>query len=52
MYLGLDLRGGVDFLLLDAEFHTRTGLLPQVERSPGWRQAFRARDAVLYVRRS
>jgi hypothetical protein len=41
----------VDFLLLDASYHARTGLLAQVERSSVWRQAFRSRNAILYVRR-
>jgi hypothetical protein len=43
---------GVDFLLLDASYHARTGLLARVEQSPAWRPAFRCRDAILYVRRA
>jgi hypothetical protein len=42
----------VDYLVLDAHYHARTGLLERVERSQVWRPAFRSRDAVLYVRRS
>jgi hypothetical protein len=45
----LDARG-VDFLLLDADFHGRTGLLARVARSAGWRQELRSRDALLFVR--
>ncbi len=42
----------VDYLLLDAGYHARTGLLPQVERSTAWERVFQAGDAVLYERRS
>jgi len=42
----------VDFLLLDSTYHARTGLLRQVEQSSVWREAFRVRDAILYVRRA
>jgi hypothetical protein len=41
----------VDYLLLDADYHARTGLLGRVARSPAWRQEFRSGDAVLYARR-
>lgn len=39
---------GVDGLLLDATYHG--GLLPQVRRSPAWREAMSAGPAVLFVR--
>jgi hypothetical protein len=42
---------GVDYLLLDAEYHARTGLLERVARSSTWRPTFRAGAAVLYARR-
>ncbi len=42
---------GVDYLLLDGDYHARTGLLERVARSSTWRPEFRSRDAVLYVRR-
>ncbi len=41
----------VDYLILDADYHARTGLLERVARSGVWREAFRVRDAVLFVRR-
>jgi hypothetical protein len=41
----------VDYLLLDADYHRRTGLLDRVARSPAWRPEFRSGDAVLYARR-
>lgn len=41
----------VDYLVLDAGYHDRTGLLERVARSPAWRPAFRSRDAILYIRR-
>ncbi len=40
----------VDYLVLDAAYHARTGLLERVARSPAWARAFQSRDAVLYVR--
>src|SRR5262249_34570641 len=42
---------GVEYLVLDANYHARTGLLQRVGESPRWRQAFRSRSVVLYVRR-
>ena len=41
----------VDYLVLDADYHGRTGLLQRVARSPAWRQEFRAGPALLYARR-
>jgi hypothetical protein len=41
----------VDYLLLDADYHARTGLLERVARSPAWREEFRAGPAMLYARR-
>jgi hypothetical protein len=41
----------VDWLLLDADYHARTGLLPRVERSATWQQVFRSNGAVLFMRR-
>jgi hypothetical protein len=40
----------VDYLVLDTEFHGRTGLLERVAQSPHWRRAFASRRAVLFVR--
>lgn len=40
----------VDALLLDSDYHARTGLLAQVDRSPRWHKQFRARNALLYLR--
>ena len=40
----------VDALILDADYHARTGLLPGVERSPDWRRVSQERDALLFVR--
>jgi hypothetical protein len=40
----------VDYLLLDARYHERTGLLAAVERSSLWRPTFVAGDARLFVR--
>jgi hypothetical protein len=40
---------GVDCLVLDEEGYHQ-GLLPQVRRSPCWRQVFRQGNAVLFVR--
>jgi len=41
---------GVDALLLDREYHARTGLLPQVEASSGWKRVLEAGPALLYLR--
>ncbi len=41
---------GVDYLILDTDYHSHTGLLRQVAQSPNWRQAFQARSVVLFVR--
>lgn len=41
---------GVDVLLLDADYHARTGLLPQVEQSGRWRQTMREGPALVYLR--
>jgi hypothetical protein len=41
----------VDYLLLDADYHRRTGLLGRVAGSRAWREEFRAGGAVLYARR-
>ncbi len=40
----------IDALLLDAGYHRRTGLLEQVERSPGWQRQYEIGNAVVYVR--
>jgi len=40
----------VDYLILDADYHGRTGLLKRVAESPQWQRAFQSRSAVLYVR--
>ncbi len=44
-------RYGVAALVLDADFHARTGLLEKVDGSPGWRRVFKMRNAVLYLRK-
>jgi hypothetical protein len=41
----------VDALVLDSEFHDRTGLLAKVEKSPAWQNVFQQRGAVLFLRR-
>jgi hypothetical protein len=41
---------GVDYLILDTEYHGRSGLLARVAESPHWHRAFQARSAILYVR--
>jgi len=41
----------VDYLLLDADYHGRTGLLGRVAGSRAWREEFRSGGAVLYARR-
>jgi hypothetical protein len=40
----------VNYLILDAGYHRRTGLLPRVEASDRWRQTDRVGDALLFVR--
>lgn len=40
----------VDALVLDTEYHVRTGLLPHVQRSGAWRLVAQSRDALLYLR--
>ncbi len=42
----------VDSLLLDNEFHARTGLLEKVRNSPDWEMVFQQRGVVLFLRRS
>jgi hypothetical protein len=42
----------VDVLLLDTEYHRRTGLLEQVESSPHWQRRHQTGKAVLFVRAS
>jgi hypothetical protein len=41
----------INCLVLDADFHDRTGLLPLVERSDAWEQVAQVGAAVLFVRR-
>ena len=43
---------GVEYLILDANLHGRSGLLQEVSQSPRWQQAFTSRSAVLFVRKS
>jgi hypothetical protein len=40
----------VDALVLDAEYHARTGLLPHVQQSTAWRCVAQSRDALLLLR--
>ena len=40
----------VDALVLDAEFHHSSGLLPAVRQSPQWKEEFKAGNALLFVR--
>jgi hypothetical protein len=40
----------VDYLILDADFHGRTGLLQHALASPHWQRVFVSRQAVLFVR--
>jgi hypothetical protein len=42
---------GVDYLILDADYHGRSGLLDRVTKSPRWERAFQARSAILFVRK-
>jgi hypothetical protein len=41
----------VDCLVLDAEYHARTGLLPQVERSMEWQRVSQHGPAIVFARR-
>jgi hypothetical protein len=41
----------VNYLVLDAGYHQRTGLLARVEASDRWQQTCRAGDVLLFVRR-
>jgi hypothetical protein len=41
---------GVDYLILDTDYHGKTGLLDQVSGSPCWQRVAQSRQAVLYVR--
>jgi hypothetical protein len=41
----------IDCLVLDAEFHARTGLLPLVEQSASWERSHQVGAAVLFVRK-
>jgi hypothetical protein len=43
-------RYAVDCLVLDADYHARTGLLLQVERSTQWQRAGRYGPAIVYTR--
>jgi hypothetical protein len=43
---------GVDYLILDADLHGRTGLLDRVAHSSRWQQAFASRRAILFVRKA
>ena len=40
----------VDYLILDTNYHDKTGLLDRVGASPAWRKVFQSRTAVLYAR--
>jgi len=40
----------VDALVLDVEYHARSGLLPHVESSPRWRRSHQAGPAVVFLR--
>jgi hypothetical protein len=42
----------VDVLLLDADYHARTGLLPRVEKSEQWRCMFQQGTALVYLRQA
>jgi len=44
-------RYAVDCLILDADYHTRTGLLPQVERSTQWQRVSQHGPAIVFSRR-
>jgi hypothetical protein len=41
---------GVDYLILDGDYHGRSGLLDCVNKSPLWERTFQARSAILFVR--
>ena len=45
-------RYNVDCLVLDAEYHRRTGLLPQVERSSQWQRSGQVGPVLIFTRRS
>jgi hypothetical protein len=45
-------RYGVEYLLVDLNYHGDTGLLDQVERSGTWAVVYQAGDARLYARRA
>lgn len=45
-------RYGVEYLLVDLNYHGETGLLDQVERSAAWEVVYQAGDARLYIRRA
>jgi hypothetical protein len=42
----------VDFLLLDANYHAESGLLAEAERSKEWQEAYRAGQAIVFVKRA
>ena len=41
---------GVDALLLDTDYHARTGLLPRVDECSGWERVFHNGRMILYLR--
>lgn len=41
----------VAVLILDAEFHAKTGLLEKVDGSPRWHRVFQKRNVVLYLKK-
>ncbi|HYV37777.1 MAG TPA: hypothetical protein VE988_18980 [Gemmataceae bacterium] len=43
---------GVDYLILDVDYHGKSGLLQRVEASPDWRREGQSRNAILYVRKA
>jgi hypothetical protein len=42
----------VNCLVLDEEYHAKTGLLARVRQSSDWERSYQSRDAVLYLRKS
>lgn len=42
----------VNCLVLDREYHAKTGLYARVQQSTDWQPTFQSRDAVLFVRRT
>jgi hypothetical protein len=40
----------VDMLILDSDYHRKTGLLAKVASSGTWERVFQARSAILYSR--